>query len=244
MPTITEDFEDDTLDFAVTSGNWVRTTTLAFTGTYSYTNADIGDGGSSSVTFAVPEDATAITFWYLISSEGGYDYLRFYVDGAQLFAISGGSDWTQQGPYDLVGAETFGFSYTKDGSVSSGYDAAFIDNIVVSSSIPGPPPESFVLTPVGITNTAGTLPLSTARTSVLDPSGITNVEGPVGLQSLRTASYSWSSTISTWKLPERTFNYVDLGTLGMSNLVLPARTYAPAWAGGSVARTSGQIWPV
>ena len=107
-----------------------------------------------------------------------------------------------------------------------------------------PPVAPNVLSPSGITATLQALPLLTTRTASLDPVGITGLdEGQLSLLTLRTSAYFWSSTISTWKLPERTFNYVDISALGMPS-ALPARTYAPAWAGGSVTRTTGQIWPV
>jgi hypothetical protein len=99
------------------------------------------------------------------------------------------------------------------------------------------------LTPPGITNSAGTLVYQSTRSAVLDPSGVTNVDGQLHLQSLRVPNFFWSSTISTWQLAGRTFSYLDVDTLGMS-LALPTRTYAPAWVGTSVTRTTGQIWPV
>ena len=37
-----------------------------------------------------------VAFWCRVSSETSFDYLRFYVDGVQGFALSGESGWVQQ----------------------------------------------------------------------------------------------------------------------------------------------------
>ncbi|MBS4058643.1 MAG: hypothetical protein KGZ82_15110 [Bacteroidales bacterium] len=71
-----------------------------------------------------------ISFFYKVSSEVNYDYLRFIVDGDELAKWSGEAGWAQYkaeieaGPHNLV------WQYTKDYSVSNGEDCARLDYIV------------------------------------------------------------------------------------------------------------------
>ncbi|MCF7919866.1 MAG: hypothetical protein K9N06_08130 [Candidatus Cloacimonetes bacterium] len=71
-----------------------------------------------------------ISFYYKVSSESGYDYLRFYIDGTQMGAWCGSVDWTQFSTAVSTGIHTFSWIYQKDSSVSSGSDCAWIDYIV------------------------------------------------------------------------------------------------------------------
>jgi len=70
-----------------------------------------------------------ISFWYKVSSEATYDFLRFYVDGTEVASWSGTVPWTQYTHAVDAGTRTFRWSYTKDGSVDSGSDAAWVDFI-------------------------------------------------------------------------------------------------------------------
>jgi hypothetical protein len=63
-----------------------------------------------------------ISFFRKVSSELGYDYLRFYIDGAEQNQWSGELDWSQESFPVTPGPHTFKWSYTKDLSVSAGRD--------------------------------------------------------------------------------------------------------------------------
>jgi hypothetical protein len=79
------------------------------------------------------QSGSTITFWYKVSSETNYDYFRFYINGSEVKRDSGVKDWTQYS-YELSeGTYTFKWAYTKDGSVSSGSDTAWIDDIIIES---------------------------------------------------------------------------------------------------------------
>ena len=72
-----------------------------------------------------------ISFSYRVSSESWCDYGSFSIDGVtKINGISGSSDGTFTENVD-AGSHTFRWWYSKDGSVSSGEDAFFIDNIVI-----------------------------------------------------------------------------------------------------------------
>ena len=70
-----------------------------------------------------------LTFWYKVSSEQNYDKLHFYMDNQEIQAWSGTVDWTMYTQPVTTGTHTFKWSYTKDYSVNSGEDCAWIDDI-------------------------------------------------------------------------------------------------------------------
>ena len=72
----------------------------------------------------------ALSYWWKVSSESGFDYLEFHLDGAlQAGRISGEVNW-QQVSLDIgPGTHALRWRYTKDGSVNSGQDAAWVDQV-------------------------------------------------------------------------------------------------------------------
>ena len=78
-----------------------------------------------------------VAFWCRVSSETSFDYLRFYVDGVQGFALSGESGRVQQVIPISAGTHTLRWEYTKDGSVSGGQDTAWVDQVTVLPSLAG-----------------------------------------------------------------------------------------------------------
>ncbi len=70
-----------------------------------------------------------ISFMRKVSSESNYDFLKFYIDGAEQGSWSGIQDWAQFSYPVTAGNRTFRWVYVKDGSVSSGSDCAWIDEI-------------------------------------------------------------------------------------------------------------------
>ncbi|WJQ14589.1 hypothetical protein QT238_03085 [Geobacillus stearothermophilus] len=131
--TVIDDFEGEQRSFSFI-GDWQRTTARKASGSYSYTNKDIGDGQTSAteITVNLPQGGR-IEFDYLVSSESGYDYLRFYINGTQQFSDSGNNTTFKHFSKDLTpGSYTFKWQYSKDGSVSSYDDQAYIDNLVIT----------------------------------------------------------------------------------------------------------------
>lgn len=73
--------------------------------------------------------AGELTFWYKVSSEQNYDKLHFYMDGQEKGVWSGTVAWTEFTQAVTTGQHTFKWEYTKDSSVSSGDDCAWVDDI-------------------------------------------------------------------------------------------------------------------
>jgi hypothetical protein len=71
-----------------------------------------------------------LNFWWSVSSELGYDYLEFYLDGIlQNGRISGEVNWTQQTFNIAAGSHTLRWRYTKDIGLSSGQDRGWVDQV-------------------------------------------------------------------------------------------------------------------
>lgn len=70
-----------------------------------------------------------ISFYRKVSSEEGYDFLKFYIDNRELAAWSGEADWEKVEFEVESGAHNFKWEYVKDISSSDGDDRAYIDYI-------------------------------------------------------------------------------------------------------------------
>jgi hypothetical protein len=125
---INEDFEDADLAIDVT-GTWARTNAFAQAGSWSFKSAAITHSQTTDAVVTVPDDAATLQFWFRVSSESGFDFLRFYIDSAFQGEVSGIVGWTQSAVYDVSSATTVTFRYVKDGSGSAGEDAVYVDTI-------------------------------------------------------------------------------------------------------------------
>lgn len=85
-------------------------------GQYSYVETDVTGSG----TFG---------FYWKVSSEQGSDYLKFYVDGVLIQAISGETGWAYVSCALSEGSHEVKWIYIKDASGTSGSDCGWIDDI-------------------------------------------------------------------------------------------------------------------
>ena len=91
----------------------------------------IGDSQATSL-FGTVTGPGVISFKRKVSSESGWDFLRFFADGVEKLSWSGEQDWgdatcnlTALGP----GEHVLEWRYVKDGSVSRGSDCVWIDRV-------------------------------------------------------------------------------------------------------------------
>ncbi len=77
-----------------------------------------------------------ISFWWYASSEANYDFLEFLVDGEVKASMSGTANSWKSESFSITssGSHTLQWRYRKDGSVSSGLDAGFVDQVAWSAS--------------------------------------------------------------------------------------------------------------
>ena len=129
---IIEDFESGTF-----SSNWTLSATnpweIAPGGRGNYCAKANNNGQHSSSGYMQLQvnvlAAGELTFWYKVSSENNYDKLHFYMDNQEKGLWSGDVNWTEFTQAVTAGQHTFKWEYTKDSSVSSGDDCAWVDNI-------------------------------------------------------------------------------------------------------------------
>ena len=121
-----------------TSGNaiWFQQFEVSYYGGDAAQSGDISDSQASSMETTITGPKT-LRFYWKVSSESSYDFLRFYIDGARQEQISGSVAWIQKEYTIDSGSHTLKWSYEKDGSASHGSDAGWVDKIELEANTPG-----------------------------------------------------------------------------------------------------------
>ncbi len=134
---VTEDFESGDLKrlpwgSSISTVPWVVQTNSVAGGHYAARSAPtISDGQKSSLVLSTNMLAGVGSFDFRVSSEEGWDWLEFYLNGKLLQRWSGEINWTNY-IFDVqAGTNRLEWRYAKDGSFKEGSDTAFIDNVYV-----------------------------------------------------------------------------------------------------------------
>jgi autotransporter-associated beta strand protein len=126
---------------------WFSQATTTNDGVDAAQSGAIGDDGSSALEATITGPGT-LTFYWKVSSESGYDFLRFYLNGVEqtgsLAKISGNVNWVQKTVTIPAGTNTIQWTYSKDVTIASGSDAAWVDQVVFT-----PDAEIVVEQPIG-----------------------------------------------------------------------------------------------
>jgi hypothetical protein len=135
----TEDFE--TNDFSKLpwvhggAADWSTTGQEKHSGAYSAKSGAITNDQRSSLQVTLDCITGTITFYRKVSSESGFDCLKFCIDGVEQDRWSGEKDWAEVSFPVTEGARTFEWTYAKDGSGSGGADTAWVDDIIFPSRV-------------------------------------------------------------------------------------------------------------
>jgi Zn-dependent metalloprotease len=70
-----------------------------------------------------------LSFWWRVSSEYGYDYQSFKLNGSDVYVRSGEGAWELKTLAIPTGQQTVRWQYAKDSSVISGSDQAWVDQV-------------------------------------------------------------------------------------------------------------------
>lgn len=100
----------------------------------SYTSLSNNSTSEFSLDFTVVT-SDSLSFFYKVSSESSYDKLRVYLDNAEILSQSGEQGWTRFAYPVGTGEHNIRFAYSKDVSVSSGSDCAWVDDIYLPIAI-------------------------------------------------------------------------------------------------------------
>jgi hypothetical protein len=136
------DFENQQLPAGWVQGatanvSWVTTNSVAATGSYSLRSGAIGDSQTATVAWAGTFDAGTLSFNFRMESESCCDWFELKLDGSVIHSASGmRTAWTEVRKQVPAGTHTIEWSYRKDGSVASGADAVFIDDVRYGAALP------------------------------------------------------------------------------------------------------------
>lgn len=141
-----EDFETGTLTkynwkFAG-AAQWAIDNSIKYEGSYSAKSGSIANNQKSEMYLDVNViTAGNISFYRKVSSEQGYDFLRFYIDGEMMDEWSGNKDWAMVTFPVNTGPHKLRWAYEKDEASIAFQDAAWVDYIMLPpfSENPGGP---------------------------------------------------------------------------------------------------------
>ncbi len=106
---------------------WVGVEQTSIYGGSAMQAGDAGDSYKSTIQISVT-GYSGISFFWKVSSEPAYDFLRFYESTTKKLEISGNSGWRQAWyNFTSLGTHTLKWSYEKSSATSSLRDSAWID---------------------------------------------------------------------------------------------------------------------
>jgi M6 family metalloprotease-like protein len=149
------------------SGNavWTIDTTQYYNGVKSAKSGTITHNQSSIMQITVPAIEGQVSFFYKVSSESNYDYLKFYIDGVLKSQWSGEVAWSMTSFSVTAGDHILKWEYMKDGSVTTGSDCAWVDYIAWPNATFNPPQNLSAVASVGMVTLNWQTPVSGTPTS-------------------------------------------------------------------------------
>ncbi len=156
-PSLGEAVDAPTINWTTGGDNkWFWEPGFSHDGSDAAQSAPIGDNQSTYLQGTVHGPAS-LKYWRFLDSEPGGDFLTFSSDGGDQWSDSGGGVWLQELFFIPSGTHTVKWTYSKNGSISLGQDAAWIDQVQV---------QPMKLPTVAITSPAPGARLFSANTNV------------------------------------------------------------------------------
>jgi hypothetical protein len=205
--------------------NWYGQNTVYYYGGDAAQSGDITDNQSSWIQTTVTGPGT-LTFYWKVSSESGWDFLRFYIDGVEQMGISGEVDWTQKTYSISSGSHTLKWAYTKDVSISMGSDAGWLDYVVFN-----PATVTYTLTATGDFNGDGITDIITR-----DPGSGAEI---LRISKLNAGNWSgWQNYWSPWPATQTEVYVGDFNGDGKDDIL----TRDPSTGGAVLRQSTGTGW--
>ena len=113
-------------------GFWQGQTLISNDGEDALQSPNISDDGDTELSLEIIGPGQ-LSFFYRCDSEKEYDFFTCSLDGSEEFEVSGLTEWTQHTIAIPAGMHTVSWEYQKDGSVSSGSDSVWLDQVVWQS---------------------------------------------------------------------------------------------------------------
>src|SRR5882672_8782755 len=121
----------DATNLVWTSGGdaaWVRQTIVTHDGVDAAQSGALLDYQESWLQTVVTGPGT-LTFWWRVSSELDFDWLRFHIDSIMQQQISGEVNWQQRSYPIAAGSHTLRWRYVKDAGAAGGSDRGWVDQV-------------------------------------------------------------------------------------------------------------------
>ena len=115
---------------------WFVASGTASGGRFAARSGLIQDGQQSSLVLLFNARAGTGSFDLRVSSEAGWDFLEFHLNGVRVERWSGDVGWQTFRFAVPAGYNSCEWRYTKDANFSAGLDAAFIDNVFIPLNLP------------------------------------------------------------------------------------------------------------
>ena len=112
--------------------NWTAQSTVTYDGIDAAQSGTIGHSQATWFETTLTGPGT-LSFWWRVSSESGYDFQRFQLNGNDMFVRSGEAGWEYKSVVIPAGEQVVRWAYTKDGSVVRGSDRAWVDQVYWSA---------------------------------------------------------------------------------------------------------------
>lgn len=116
------------------ASNWVRSPLPRF-GAWSAKSGALANSQSSSLNLLYSTgEGSLVTFYASVSSEVGFDFLTWSIDGVLVQGISGNAAAPVWNMYTFgvpPGSHVITFTYSKDFTGTAGLDAGFIDGLMI-----------------------------------------------------------------------------------------------------------------
>jgi hypothetical protein len=115
------------------AAGWQAVTDTPTDGVYCVRSGNIANSFNSDLALTVSLSSPGyLSFCRKVSSESGYDYLRFYINNELKAEWSGQRAWQKFEYFLAKGDYTLRWSYVKDGSEAEGSDCCWLDAVKVS----------------------------------------------------------------------------------------------------------------
>jgi alpha-tubulin suppressor-like RCC1 family protein len=122
----------------ITSGDaaWFGETNVTYHTAYAVQSGAIAEGQQSTLQTTNVIGPGSLGFWWKVSCQQAFDSLSFYLDNVKVVGISGELDWQQQTIAVPAGSHALAWVYEKNGSVPSGQDCGWLDQIAFTLDPP------------------------------------------------------------------------------------------------------------
>ena len=142
--TYVESFEENLdptiwyFESPILTKKWSSDSSESYDGDFCMKSGAIEHNESTAMTLTYTSTASGdIVFFFKVTSETNYDFLKFYIDDNEIDKWSGYYPWTEARYSVDAGTHHYKWEYAKDVSVNQGQDCAWIDYVSLPSCYDG-----------------------------------------------------------------------------------------------------------